>query len=141
MTFGRGVRNVEGMVEMNAAPVVSPLNSLDCARINVGPGEGKGEEEEREVKKKRVAAGKCQYQARVVAKKGRREEWEKGEREKERERRGKEKEKREKEGENNSRVSRRVSTSGAYLRRWVTEFASPPERRRLSGLIPNKLQS
>ena len=38
MTFGRGVRNVEGMVEMNAAPVVSPLNSLDCARINVGPG-------------------------------------------------------------------------------------------------------
>lgn len=41
MTFGRGVRNVEGMVEMNAAPVVSPLNSLDCARINVGPG-GRG---------------------------------------------------------------------------------------------------
>ena len=38
MTFGRGVRKVEGMVEMNAAPVVSPLNSLDCARINVGPG-------------------------------------------------------------------------------------------------------
>ena len=41
---------------------------------------------EEEVKKKRVAAGKCQYQARVVAKKGRREEWEKGERKKERKR-------------------------------------------------------
>ena len=89
MTFGRGVRNVEGMVEMNAAPVVSPLNSLDCARINVGPGGREREEEEeveKEVKKKRVAAGKCQYQARVVAKKGRREEWEKGERKKERKR-------------------------------------------------------
>ena len=85
MTFGRGVRKVEGMVEMNAAPVVSPLNSLDCARINVGPG-GREEEVEEEVKKKRVAAGKCQYQARVVAKKGRREEWEKGERKKERKR-------------------------------------------------------
>lgn len=91
MTFGRGVRNVEGMVEMNAAPVVSPLNSLDCARINVGPGEGKGEEEG-EVKKKRVAAGKCQYQARVVAKKGRREEKRrKGKRERET-RKGKRKE-------------------------------------------------
>lgn len=104
MTFGRGVRNVEGMVEMNAAPVVSPLNSLDCARINVGPG-GEGEEEEEqekeekeeEVKKKRVAAGKCQYQARLVAKKGRREEWKKGEREKERERDEKRKKERERE--------------------------------------------
>ena len=30
---------VEGEGEMNAALVVSPLNSLDCARINVGRGE------------------------------------------------------------------------------------------------------
>lgn len=106
---------VEGMVEMNAAPVVSPLNSLDCARINVGREEG--------VKKKRVAAGKCQYRARLVAKR----DGEEGKKEKEKER----------EGENNSRVSRRVSNE-AYSR-WSSPLLQ--QRRRLSGLIPNKLQS